>query len=526
MHVGLTNQRTGAVGYVQLIINGKLESFITGGVEAGSSVNPLFVGYDPRSGGTYMLGYIAHLRMSTGVMRYRGDYTIPTTAFPVGYNGVDPSVDDPRTVLLLSGNFETDESLHTPKTVTKLALSSLSGAQTKFPGTSLRAQGPVSAGPWGFTVAPHEDFYLCFQDYTIDCWAYVEDHPRARYLCDTPLLRVVLQTDGLLDVTFLNFSGSSVVSLLNLTVPIASWFHFAAIRSSESTYAVFIDGVVVASTTSGTLQWAGRNNNILGVLRTLGSTDTTFGWQGYVQYFRITVNVARYTLAGFTPPVKPPCVEVGAGVLPTSGTEYPRGEAATVQTGQITLANHYQPLVGSSTLVRQGGIGLTQYPLPSGNTATYTVTKTLTSSAATTTTVQGRLTWGTDGTFTFVNPENGVGTTTTWLSPTGAGASDEYEFRLEIIDNPNNVVTPYSLPFEQYNEVVIDQIIPAYTDITLTEEEGSKTHTLQLQVDIKPKTGSAVAGQPGYVDSWLLTLNFLLTKPAIPVPVYPGCGGR
>lgn len=208
-------------------------------------------------------------------------------------------------------------------------------------------------------------------------------------------------------------------------------------------------------------------------------------------------------------------------ILPTSGRDYPRGEAATIQTGQITLANHYQPLSGQRVFVDQGGIGLAQYPLPSGNTATYTVTKTLASSAATTTTVQGRLTWGTDGTFTFVNPENGVGTTTTWLNPTGAGASDEYEFRLEIIDNPNNVVTPYSLPFEQYNEVAIDQIIPAYTDITLAEDEGSKTHTLQLQVDIKPKAGSAVAGQPGYVDSWLLTLNFLLTKPAIPVPVYP-----
>lgn len=359
-------------------------------------------------------------------------------------------------------------------------------------------------------------------DFTLDMWAYrlANTYTGRLWTYATGLSGYVeVNTSGALNVYWLSSGGGQTRAAL-ATISLNEWVHFAFQRRGTllETYVngVLVDSVAItggaSSTIDPTIFAIGASNST--------SADTT-QYNGYIDAVRLLKGAARYS-GNFTPPDLPTCDDSDPGtVIPTSGTDYPRGEAATIQTGQITLANHYQPLSGQRVFVDQGGIGLAQYPLPSGNTATYTVTKTLASSAATTTTVQGRLTWGTDGTFTFVNPENGVGTTTTWLSPTGAGASGEYEFRLEIIDNPNNVVTPYALPFEQYNEVVIDQIIPAYTDITLTEDEESKIHTLQLQVDIKPKTGSAVAGQPGYVDSWLLTLNFLLTKPAIPVPVYP-----
>ena len=381
------------------------------------------------------------------------------------------------------------------------------------------ATGSVSSSfKYALGITDELNFYD--GDFTLDMWAY--------RLANTYTGRIwsyssgasgyaEVSTGGQLNMYWSSSAGAQNRTSL-ATVPLNQWNHFAFQRRG-TLLEVYLNGIQVDSVAIS----GGASSTITSTIFAIGSSwegsvDTT-QYDGYIDAVRLLKGAARYS-GNFTPADLPTCDDSDPGtVIPTSGTEYPHGEAATVQTGQITLANHYQPLSGQRVFVDQGGVGLTQYPLPSGNTATYTVTKTLSSSAATTTTVQGRLTWGTDGTFTFVNPENRVGTT--WLSPTGAGASDEYEFRLEIIDNPNNVVTPYALPFEQYNEVVIDQIIPAYTDITLAEDEGSKIHTLQLQVDIKPKTGSAVAGQPGYVDSWLLTLNFLLTKPAIPVPVYP-----
>lgn len=393
--------------------------------------------------------------------------------------------------------------------------------EKKFGQYSYRSWNTGSASTsrkYSFGVTNEFDFGT--GDFTLDLWAYRLDNTYLGRIftgSNAGSMYAEVTTGGQLNVSWLSSGGIQFRSSLT-TITTNEWHHFAFQRRG-TLFEVYVDGTLVDSISITGGASSTTEFTFLSMGSSLYLTSDTTHYNGYLDAVRLLKGAARYS-GNFTPSDLPTCDDSDPGtVIPTSGRDYPRGEAATVQTGQITLANHYQPLSGQRVFVDQGGVGLIQYPLPSGNTATYTVTKTLTSSAATTTTVTGTLTWGTDGTFTFVNPENRVGTT--WLSPTGAGASDEYEFRLEIIDNPNNVVTPYALPFEQYNEVVIDQIIPAYTDITLTEDEGSKIHTLQLQVDIKPKAGSAVAGKPGYVDSWLLTLNFLLTKPAIVVPVYP-----
>ena len=73
-----------------------------------------------------------------------------------------------------------------------------------------------------------------------------------------------------------------------------SWQHFALVRNSSNLMSLYLDGGSIASDTiSGTI-----NGSIITVG---GYYSSSFLWDGYIQDFRITKGLARYT-ANFTPP--------------------------------------------------------------------------------------------------------------------------------------------------------------------------------------------------------------------------------
>lgn len=88
------------------------------------------------------------------------------------------------------------------------------------------------------------------------------------------------------------FAGT-VYSSVATTLTLSTWTHFALVRNGTACV-LYIGGVAVVSFTSGTsVSYAGM---------TVGAYfNSTFLWVGFIDEFRVTKGVARYTSA-FTPP--------------------------------------------------------------------------------------------------------------------------------------------------------------------------------------------------------------------------------
>lgn len=105
---------------------------------------------------------------------------------------------------------------------------------------------------------------------------------------------------------YLNGSNQLAVDVNGLTIltrstalTINQWYHFASVRAS-GTYYFFVDGVLVGtSTTNGGL------NGTVGKLNIGCGVDASEYWVGFIDDFRLTKGVARYT-SGFTPPLELP----------------------------------------------------------------------------------------------------------------------------------------------------------------------------------------------------------------------------
>jgi hypothetical protein len=82
------------------------------------------------------------------------------------------------------------------------------------------------------------------------------------------------------------------------TISTGTQYHIAVDRDSSSKLRLYIDGIMRGSKTSAT----GASFNAAGTLD-IGEIATSFGWNGWIDEFRITQGVARYANdAGFTVP--------------------------------------------------------------------------------------------------------------------------------------------------------------------------------------------------------------------------------
>jgi hypothetical protein len=84
---------------------------------------------------------------------------------------------------------------------------------------------------------------------------------------------------------------------------INTWYHIAVTRSSHE-FRGFVDGTQVGSTVirSASSLWIAGYGMAIGGAET--SSGTAANFNGYIDDFRITKGVARYT-ANFTPPAAP-----------------------------------------------------------------------------------------------------------------------------------------------------------------------------------------------------------------------------
>jgi hypothetical protein len=201
--------------------------------------------------------------------------------------------------LLLHGNGTNGSTTITdnspsPKTVTAVGNAQISTAQSKFGGASIAFDG---SGDY-LTVLNSSQFNFGVDDFTIEAWFYRTSTAQFEIAsCGNP------GADGFFftsNTSAINFGTGSAVVLASSSTSLALnvWTHIAVTRSSNVTR-VFANGIAGATTTN-----ALNNLNSTTVFRVGANRAVNAFATGYIDEFRITKGVARYT-ANFTPPTAP-----------------------------------------------------------------------------------------------------------------------------------------------------------------------------------------------------------------------------
>jgi hypothetical protein len=202
--------------------------------------------------------------------------------------------------LLLHGNGTNGSTTITdnspsPKTVTAVGNAQISTAQSKFGGASIAFDG---SGDY-LTVLNSSQFNFGVDDFTIEAWCY-------RTSTATSFEIASYGNPGAGGFFFgsstsaISFGTGSAVVLASSSTSLALnvWTHIAVTRSSNVTR-VFANGIAGATTTN-----ALNNLNSTTVFRVCTNRAVNAFATGYIDEFRITKGVARYT-ANFTPPTAP-----------------------------------------------------------------------------------------------------------------------------------------------------------------------------------------------------------------------------
>ena len=133
-------------------------------------------------------------------------------------------------------------------------------------------------------------------DFTVETWAYFDALSGTRVLVDW---RNGTGNQGAYPTLY--FSGTTLYfyngsNQLSATLATSQWYHIALTRENGSTR-LFIDGTQAGSAYADTTNYLGPQDGFL----TIGGLNQSFEMDGYIDDFRITKGVARYTSA-FTPP--------------------------------------------------------------------------------------------------------------------------------------------------------------------------------------------------------------------------------
>jgi len=196
------------------------------------------------------------------------------------------------------------DSSSSPKTITAYFGATQSGAAYKFGGRSLFLSGTTfGAGPY-LSVPYSSALNLSTGDWTVECWSY------ATVLnANNNLFAINNVGDGYAQVLVNPQSDGSAYFLLQgsdnswlsvTTAPSGTfkpnvWQHVAAVRSGN-TFRLYVDGTsVVTFTSSSALANASGISTIGYRMGTGNSSVGSHTWQGYIDEFRVTKGVARYS---------------------------------------------------------------------------------------------------------------------------------------------------------------------------------------------------------------------------------------
>lgn len=174
-----------------------------------------------------------------------------------------------------------------------------SATQSKFGGYSAAFDG---AGDYA-AVAASSDFNLFAGDFTIEFYVYfnsLSNYPHLVNIGTVEANRVGLyMSSSCLKVFSKDGTSTYATILTSPALATGAWIHVALVKNN-GTWALFIDGVLAGTSTSGIIP-----TGVLGVgvgFQQFGGVTGDY-LNGYIDDLRITKGVARYT-ANFTPPTE------------------------------------------------------------------------------------------------------------------------------------------------------------------------------------------------------------------------------
>ena len=248
---------------------------------------PVMIGYtNGQVSSSYFNGYIDEVRITKGLARYTSSFTAPTKAFD------DPSNIDlyyDNNVLLCHFNSDLKDQMGHTFTST-YGTTSIVSTQSKFGGYSAQFNGSYLAG-----TSP--DFAFGTGDFTIEFWMY-RNYDQNQYIFTTGAVPDWGDQTG---VQLLNFSGNLALccgagsnNALTPNPSMNTWHHIAIVRSGTAVK-LYLDGTAMGAAITSATNLTGTNFAI-----GTGHNSYWFNLSAYIQDFRVTKGIARYT-ANFNP---------------------------------------------------------------------------------------------------------------------------------------------------------------------------------------------------------------------------------
>lgn len=193
------------------------------------------------------------------------------------------------------------------RSVTAVGNAQIDTADSKFGG----AAGLFDGSGDYLQIANHSDWDLT-GDFTIDCWIRTDSMAATTGIAghggygsgaggwDIRLINQTIQFNAY------GSDGGVLDDLMtgNVITSTSSWFHLAIVRSG-STVTIYVNGTSAATDASFATILASTNTLEIGALRhTSAGGNPTFGFDGWIDEFRLSKGIARWT-GNFTPPSAP-----------------------------------------------------------------------------------------------------------------------------------------------------------------------------------------------------------------------------
>jgi len=268
--------------------NGKNTAITT--TSTNLSATSFFIGGHNTSWGEDMTGFVsdAKITLSDSVYTFSSDFTPPTAP-----------ISSSNAILHIKG---TDASIIDKSQSANLKLvgnTTGSTTQVKFAGTKSMYFDGNQDMTHSVLPAP-----LASQA-TIEFWMY-SSATNKRYVFGIGIYEVssFLGIDtygGVFKVKATSgTSGSTTQIIADVAYSANTWYHVAIVRDG-TTYELYVDGISKGTGTYGTTTTYDNSYDVTIGTLSVDGTSTANPWSGYIQDFRITNGLARYT-ANFTPP--------------------------------------------------------------------------------------------------------------------------------------------------------------------------------------------------------------------------------
>ena len=217
----------------------------------------------------------------------------------------------PKVKLLLpfdgsNGATSTTDSSNASNSVTFVGTAQLSTAQSKFGGTSLLLDGDID-----YVYVANDDLDLGGVSFTIEFWVYLLGGIGSliTFYSDYAGASSGMAIEKLTNNTIkVNMTGDGADITGTTTLSTGQWYHIA-LSGDDGSYKLFLNGTQEGSTFTGS-STNGTTNKYIGTFYWSGLGGAVRLWNGYIEDFRITKGVARYT-SNFTPPTSAHLTQAG-----------------------------------------------------------------------------------------------------------------------------------------------------------------------------------------------------------------------